>query len=87
MGDSASANPAWQHSVTFWDRVCAIPLFKSTVNVYVKSKQLSGVVGTGLDVLESGVRLATIPVKTIASSVVTAYPQRGKAFLYLMLQL
>ena len=82
MGESASANPASQHSVTFWDRVCAVPLFKSSVNVYVKSKQLSAVVGTSLEVLESGVRLAVIPVKTIASSVVSAYPQRGKAFSF-----
>ena len=82
MGDRTSANPASQHSVTFWDRVCAVPLFKSSVNVYVKSKQLSAVVGTSLEVLESGVRLAVIPVKTIASSVVSAYPQRGKAFSF-----
>ena len=80
MGDSASANPASQHSITFWDRVCAVPLFKSSANVYVKSKQLSTVVGTSLEVLESGVRLAAIPVKTIASSVITAYPQRGRVF-------
>ena len=82
MGENMSANPASQDSVTFWDRISAVPLFKSSVDVYVKSKRLSTVVGTGLEVLESGVRLAVIPMKSIASSVVSAYPQRGKAFSF-----
>ena len=71
MGDSAGANPASQHSVTFWDRVCAVPLFKSSVNVYVKSKQLSAVVGTSLEVLESGVR--KVPTSKFRSFEVRRY--------------
>ena len=65
------------NSGTFWDRVCSMPFMKSSANVYLKTKEKSAIVGTGLGVIESGVRLASVPVKSVASSFAAAYPQKG----------
>ena len=64
--------------VTFWERVLSVPFIKSSANVYIKSKEKSVIVGTGLGVFESGVRLASGPVKSVASSVAAAYPHKGR---------